>query len=70
MDTLSATKAREQIYNLIDKVAESHEPLLITGKRNSVVLIGAEDWRAIQETLILVSMTLLEAQPFSTSTSL
>jgi len=32
-------------------VAESHEAVQITGKRNSAVLLSVEDWRAIQETL-------------------
>ena len=56
MDTLSATEARKQLYNLLDNVAESHAPIQIAGKRNSAVLIGNDDWRAIQETLHLLSV--------------
>ena len=29
---------------------------LITGKRNSAVLVSEEDWRSIQETLYLLSI--------------
>jgi len=50
---ISATKARANIYNIIDEVAKSSEPILITGKRNNAVLISQEDWNAIEETLFL-----------------
>ena len=56
MATLSATEARKRLYALIDEVAASHEPVQITGKRGNAVLLSEEDWRAIQETLHLVSM--------------
>ncbi len=32
MTTLSVTEARKRLYNLIDEVAESGEPVQITGK--------------------------------------
>jgi prevent-host-death family protein len=56
MKTLKASEARANFYRLIDEATESHEPIIITGKRNSAVLISAEDWSAIQETLYLLSM--------------
>ena len=56
MTTLTASKARAQLYRLLDKTAASHEPLQITGRRSSAVLLSEEDWRAIQETLYLVSI--------------
>ena len=56
MTTLSATEARKCLYTLVDDVAASHDPVQIVGKRNSAVLIAEEDWRAIQETLYLVSI--------------
>lgn len=40
----------------MDEAASSHEPILITGKRNNVVMLSQEDWNAIQETLFLVSI--------------
>ena len=57
MTTLSATEARKSLYNLVDDVALSHDPIQIVGKRHSAVLISEEDWRAIQETLFLTSIT-------------
>ena len=56
MATVSATEARKRLYALIDEVAASHQPVQITGKRGNAVLLSEEDWRAIQETLHLVSM--------------
>ena len=50
---ISASQARANIYNLIDETAQNHEPVLITGKRNNVVMLSREDWNAIEETLYL-----------------
>ena len=51
MNTFTASEARANLYRLIDQAAESHEPIVISGKRSSAVLLSAEDWSAIQETL-------------------
>ena len=51
---LTASEARKRLYKLLDEVAEEHEPVLITGKRNNAVLVAEEDWRGIQETLHLM----------------
>lgn len=56
MATLSATEARANFYRVIDEAAESHEPILITSKRNNAVLLSEKDWEAIQETLYLLSI--------------
>jgi len=56
MTTLTATEARKRLYRLMGDVPESHEAVQIAGKRNSAVLVSEEDWRAIQETLYLMSM--------------
>lgn len=55
MTTLNATEARARLYSLIDQAAESHQPIVITGKRGNAVLISEEDWNAISETLHLLS---------------
>ncbi|MGH8490847.1 MAG: type II toxin-antitoxin system Phd/YefM family antitoxin [Gammaproteobacteria bacterium] len=34
----------------------THTPILITGKRSNAVLIAEEDWRAIQESVHLLSV--------------
>jgi prevent-host-death family protein len=56
VSTLTATEARKRLYSLVDDVAESHDPIQIVGKRNSAILLSEEDWRAIQETLYLLSI--------------
>jgi antitoxin YefM len=56
MSVLTASEARANLYRLIDQVAESHDPVLIAGKRQSAVLLSAEDWKAIQETMHLLSI--------------
>jgi prevent-host-death family protein len=56
MPTLTATVARSKLYRLIDEAASSHEPIVITGKRGSAVLISEDDWRSIQETLFLLNV--------------
>lgn len=56
MTVIKVTNARSKLYKLIDEVASSHEPVLISGKRANAVLISEEDWNAIQETLYLISI--------------
>ena len=53
MTTMTVTEARKELYGLLDELAESHEPVQIAGKRHSAVLIGEDDWRAVQETLYI-----------------
>ena len=56
MNTLTASEARANLYRLIDQTVETHEPIIISGKRNNAVLLSAEDWSAIQETLYLLAV--------------
>ncbi len=56
MKTINVTKARSNLYKLIDDAFESSEPIQITGKRNNAILLSEENWRSIQETLYLVSI--------------
>jgi len=56
MTTLTASEARANLYRLMDQAAESHQPIVISGKRSNAVLVAEEDWAAIQETLFLLSV--------------
>lgn len=56
MTTLTASQARIQLYKLLDQTSHSHEPVQITGPRHNAVLVSEDDWRAIQETLYLLSI--------------
>lgn len=53
---ITASQARSDIYNLIDETAQSHEPIIITGKRHNAVMVSQEDWKAIEETLYLTAI--------------
>lgn len=56
MTSITASEARARLYGLLDEAAESGEPIQITGRRNSAILVSERDWRAIQETLYLLSI--------------
>ncbi|WP_411725483.1 type II toxin-antitoxin system Phd/YefM family antitoxin [Methyloglobulus sp.] len=56
MASLNVTEARSKLYSLIDETAETHKPIVITGKRHNAVLLSESDWNAINETLYLLSV--------------
>lgn len=57
MGSITATAARKDIYNLIARVNEDCTPIAITTtKGKGAVLIGEDEWAAIEETLYLNSI--------------
>lgn len=56
MTTITASEARASLYRLIDEASVNHQPVVITGKRHNAVLVSADDWAAIQETMYLLSI--------------
>ncbi|MDD3168808.1 MAG: type II toxin-antitoxin system Phd/YefM family antitoxin [Eubacteriales bacterium] len=57
MMAITATKARENIYQLMQDVNANCSPVTITNsKGKNAVLIGEEDWKAIEETLYLMAI--------------
>lgn len=56
MTIISATTARTTLYRLIEHLQGGQAPVLITGKKGNAVLVSEEDWRAIEETLYLISI--------------
>lgn len=56
MAAITASKARANLYRLIDQVIQSHEPMEILGKRGNAVLISLDDWRWISDTIHLSSI--------------
>jgi prevent-host-death family protein len=50
---MTASQARANIYKIMDETAQTHQPIMITGRRNNVVMLSEEDWNAIEETLFL-----------------
>ena len=57
MTSISITKVRANLYQTVSDVNESSQPIMITNNRGkNAVLVGEEDWKAIQETLYLNSI--------------
>ncbi len=57
MTAITITQARANLYRLAEDVCASSQPVTITNSRGSnCVLIGEDDWNAIQETLYLNSV--------------
>ena len=57
MVTYSITKARADLYNLVEEVNETRAPYLITNSRGkNAVLVSEDDWNALQETLAIYSV--------------
>jgi prevent-host-death family protein len=56
MKSITATEARKSLYRLLDEVTVTSEPIQITSKRGSAVLVSEDDWRAIEETIYLMSI--------------
>jgi prevent-host-death family protein len=56
MTTYNVTEARTNLYKLIDETANTHQPIIIKGKRSNAVLLSEEDWSAINETLFLLAI--------------
>ena len=51
---ITASEARKNLFPLIEQVNEDHTPIEITSKRGDAVLIGIEDYRALEETTYLL----------------
>lgn len=57
MTSVTATAARNDIYNLIARVNEDCKPIAITtSKGKGAVLVGEDDWASIEETLYLMGI--------------
>lgn len=56
MKFINITSARNNLYNLIDQIINTSEPIQIIGKRGNAILISEDDWKAIQETLYLLNI--------------
>lgn len=57
MTSINATQARTDLFKVIALVNETSIPVtLVNNDGKNAVLIGEDDWRAIQETLYLNSI--------------
>lgn len=56
MSIMNPSKARENFYKLLEQTVVSHEPTHITGKHGNVVMVSEEDYKAMEETMYLLSI--------------
>lgn len=55
MKSKTYTEAREKLSDIIDKVCEDHDPLIITKRRDkAVVLMSLDDYESLKETSYLL----------------
>jgi len=47
--TYTVSKARANLYKLVDEVNGTHQPIIIKGKKNGTVLISLDDFKIIIE---------------------
>jgi antitoxin YefM len=56
MDVISYRDTRGRLKDVMDRVVENHEPVVISRqKAESVVMVSLADWHAIEETIHLLS---------------
>ena len=55
MTTLTATNARQHLFEVLKKSIKGHSPVKITSKAGDAVLVSEEDYESLIETLELLS---------------
>jgi len=55
MKTITASKARSELFSLLKGTVKGHRQVRITSKEGSVVLMSEEDYESLIETLQLLS---------------
>ena len=56
MNTISTQYAQDRLADVLGEVSRTHIPVNIDDERHPGVLVSADDWRSIQETLYLLSI--------------
>ena len=56
IEILSVSSARQNLPNLINEMTDGHRPVYIKGKKNNVVLMSANDYTGMVETMYLMSI--------------
>jgi len=56
MNTVTYSEARNSLKSICDQVQASHDVMRIVRKNGDVVLLSAEDWDSIEETLHLANL--------------
>jgi len=53
MNAIAITTARKNLFKLVEEINQESRVVRITGKHGDVIMLSAEDWDAIAETLYL-----------------
>ena len=56
MNTISTQYAQDRFSEVLGEVSRTHIPVTIHDEHHPAVLVSADDWRSIQETLYLLSV--------------
>ena len=56
MLTVDVNEANVNLCDLFEQASLTHKPIVITGKCSNAVLLAEDHWKAINETLYLVSI--------------
>jgi len=56
MNTISTQYAQDRLSEVLGEISRTHIPVEINDERYPAVLVSADDWRSIQETLYLLSI--------------
>ena len=56
MKAVTAGEAEKNLEELLGETATSHEPIQILSEAANGILVSEEDWRAVQESLFLLSI--------------
>lgn len=57
MKTITTTKARSDLFNIVKDIVKGHQEVKITSKEGSVVLVSEQDYENLMETLELMSVS-------------
>ena len=56
MDVLTYTDTRARLKEVMDRVVDDHQPVVVTRqKAEAVVMVSLADWNAMEETVRLLS---------------
>ena len=55
--TVTATEARQNLFQLVKRSVKGHVPIRIASKEGDAVLISEEDYESLLETLELLSLS-------------
>lgn len=56
MEIYTTVQAKNNLFEIMEHVVQSHEPTYIVGEKSKAVLISEADYRAMVETLHLISV--------------